>query len=492
MRSYLKFTAFAILLFLCEFSYAIGLGEAEVRSHFGTPLDLSIPVHHLGKLSGEDLRIALSTLKDDASGHPLDAMVGSRYQVDFDAATNMIRLRSDEPVMEPFLAFTLNLRWPRGFLQREYTVLLDFPALHRSAPTSRVAQLNKPASSSQQKQTTQTSNAATRPATIDPVKPARSQQELQYSATENLTSKTSAPQRRVSTSDNNFSDGQYRVSRGDSLWGLADKLSTQRDGSHAQWMAAVFEQNPKAFIANQPHLLKEAYVLTIPEQCYDARLVLEDGGKGYRIIGSKKSSPQSTAVAVADPMPKDTAATIDGSAIEVSESPLSVVESAPVYQYDGKDFVSDPLADTANEPTGTALSPYELHSLAETDASADVSPIHTDTVATQQTAQTNNTLQRVAELEKQLTNALALIEKQSQQAATQKTLPEQPIVSTASPALAELTTPAYLFRSMGWLAFGMSVVMGYMMYRDRGGPRLRLVSRDRRRKDFASMLRKNT
>jgi Tfp pilus assembly protein FimV len=67
---------------------------------------------------------------DDVSGHPLGSMVSSKFQIDFDSETNSVRLRCDDAVMEPYLAFTLSTRWPRGFLQREYTVLLDLPAIH--------------------------------------------------------------------------------------------------------------------------------------------------------------------------------------------------------------------------------------------------------------------------------------------------------------------------------------------------------------------------
>ncbi len=485
MRSYLKITAFATLLFFSEFSTALGLGEADLRSHFGSPLDLTIPVHHLGDLTGEDLRIALSALNDDVSGHPLDALVGSKYQIDYDEASNTIRLRSDEPVMEPYLAFTLNVRWPRGFLQREYTVLLDFPAIQRTPTSERVATAQQPATPVDAPAMAAAPTTAAQQVVNDPVTPRRKQTSLKNESL-NLHPAAQAV--------DDFADGQYRVARGDSLWGLAERLSTQREGSHAQWMATIFEENPRAFIANQPHRLKEAYLLLIPEYCSDTRLVLQSNGPGYRLVGGNgdegtpqlaASTPESAVIAQAETTPKE--------APSAPVNPTSSIESAPVYEYDGKEFVSDPQAETGSD----GLSPYELYSLTESEQSAGetsaTEPSLPETeAATQSQAQAAAiTEQRIQELERQLDAALALIEKQSKQAALPA--PLQPIVSNSSPALAELTTPAYLFRSMGWLAFGMSVVMGYFMYRDRGGPRLTFISRPRRqRKDFASMLQRNS
>ena len=494
MRSYLKITGFATLLFFSEFSTAIGLGDADLRSHFGTPLDLTIPVHHLGDLTGEDLRIALSALNDDVSGHPLDALVGSKYQIDYDETSNTIRLRSDEPVMEPYLAFTLNVRWPRGFLQREYTVLLDFPAIQRAPTTERVAtarqiaqpqaQRSTPAEARAKNTSATSETAAHRTAANDPVKPARAQTSLKQD---------SLNPRPTAQAIDDFADGEYRVARGDSLWGLADKLSTQREGSHAQWMATVFQENPRAFIANQPHRLKEAYLLAIPENCSDTRLVLQNNGSGYRLIGGNDDEGTSQlATTTPEPAPVAQAETAPSEAPSTPNSQISSVESAPVYEYNGKDFVSDPQAETPSE----GLSPYELYSLTETEqAAVEVTPVEATESPLPKTegeaAASTITEQRIEELERQLDVALALIEKQSSQA--KLPTPVQPIISNSSPALAELTTPAYLFRSMGWLAFGMSVVMGYFMYRDRGGPRLTFASRPRRqRKDFASMLQRNS
>ena len=83
MRACLRYTAFIALLLMGQLAHAIGLGDAQLRSHFGSPLDLSIPVHHAAGLTGDDFRIALTAMNDAVSGSPLDTMVGSKYQVSY-------------------------------------------------------------------------------------------------------------------------------------------------------------------------------------------------------------------------------------------------------------------------------------------------------------------------------------------------------------------------------------------------------------------------
>ncbi len=474
MPGYLIRTYALICLLLGGFSsaYGIGLGEADLRSRLGSPLDLSIPIHHLGDLSGQDIRIALSALKDNISGHPLDSMVGSKYQIDFDSDTNSIRLRSDEAVMEPYLAFTLSVRWPRGYLKRDYTLLMDLPAVHKPAQHEIVVSV--PAKSSTKRPTEKIYTPAKAPVktasneTFKPLPP------------------PAQPPASVS-SNSDFRDGQYRVARGDSLWRIATRLSRLRDGDHGQWMASVYQNNPQAFIAGRPDILKEAYLLTIPNECTSTRMQLAADGKTFTLSG-----PAGQVVA-------DTESPIQEQTLPTELTASNAENSPPVLQYDGKDFVSDPYADS--EHTQVPLSSLELYSL-EDDAQVETAeaqaPEQSPEVAlaiettgnhSAELVATQANRQRVEILEQQLEQALALIEKQNQQ--SRLFAPQNTLVTSAVPASAELSNPAYLFRAFGWLALGMSMVMGYIMYRDRGGPKMFVLQRNRRKRDFASMLERN-
>jgi hypothetical protein len=96
---------------------------------------------------------------------------------------------------------------------------------------------------------------------------------------------------------------------------------------------------------------------------------------------------------------------------------------------------------------------------------------------------------RVEILERQLDRALALINQQSQQSSLFS--PQSNLVSKPTPAAAELGNLGYIFRALGWLSLGMSMVMGYTIYRDRSGLKIFALPRQRRRSDFASMLERN-
>ena len=41
----------------------------------------------------------------------------------------MLLVRSRDAISEPFVSFLIDVNWPRGRLLREYTVLLDPPAM---------------------------------------------------------------------------------------------------------------------------------------------------------------------------------------------------------------------------------------------------------------------------------------------------------------------------------------------------------------------------
>lgn len=445
MRACLKYTALIAMLLMGRLTHAIGLGDPQLRSHFGSPLDLSIPVHHAAGLTGDDFRIALTAMNDAVSGSPLDTMVGSKYQVSYDPETESVRLRSDEAIVEPYLAFTLVLRWPQGFLKRDYTVLLEFPAFHRSRPVTRIAEGAEKESTVDKSSAEQSTASALDPAQRDLALPKQKQE----------TEETIAERPAVG-----IGPGHYRVQRGDSLWGLANDLSRQHDGNRAQWMASLFQENPKAFMGGQPSRLKEAYLLFVPATCSDTRMVLGDSfSNGYRLVNDHEL-PAVSEVAVREASPAEVSLELaqPAQSPEASDAPMLFDEPAT------QAVAGDSSGATGTLPVGeSALTAAEPALASKQDAPASAS-------------QVEQALQRVEELERQLAKALALMaqqERQAQQATPAAT--ESPVqVVAAKPMLADMSGPAYLLHSIGWLSAGMLLVFGYMLYRDRRDSRIRL------------------
>lgn len=453
MLARFRYAAFFALLLVGQLTHAIGLGDAQLRSHFGSPLDLSIPVHHVAGMTGDDFRIALTAMNDAVSGSPLDTMVGSKYQVSYDPETESIRLRSDESIVEPYLAFTLVLRWPQGFLKRDYTVLLDFPEFHRTEPVSRVAKNAGEAASGKSAKEQSTASYA--------VDSAPTHQALPSQKTSQKPESTSVAQSTADIAEQNH----YRVQRGDSLWGLASDLSRQREGNRAQWMATLFQENPKAFMGGQPGRLKEAYLLFVPATCSDTRMVLGSGGSGGYLLVYDQAEQS----AVADVAVRETAP-VEASPEVARPQPVQPAEAADVPVLAGEQvrpsFADEGgLASEASPVDQGAAMVAESVSAAKQGMPASA-------------AQVEQALLRVEELERQLAKALALMaqqeqqERQAQQATPSADSSAQ--VFTAAPILADMSGPAYLLHSIGWLSVGMLLVLGYMLYRDRRASKVRL------------------
>lgn len=215
---------------LCIFSVlsapalAVGLGEIELQSFLGAPLQAVIPLRELGDLSADQLRITLAGQRDyEAMGVEfsyLHTQLRIEPVIGADGRA-FVRIDTRDPVAEPYLNFVLTLRWPNGQLNREYTVLLD-PPPQPAAPA-----------------------VAQRPAVVDAApraEPARRDPEP-------------APR----------ADGRYVTRRGDSLWRLAERLRPPAVPLE-QMMNALHARNPGAFVNNDPRQLKEAVAIAMPSE----------------------------------------------------------------------------------------------------------------------------------------------------------------------------------------------------------------------------------
>jgi pilus assembly protein FimV len=106
-------------------SYAAGLGTLTVRSALGQPLDAEIEV--VGLRPGEDLQVRLAPREvyRDAGADLGEALVGARFVIERRDGKTVIRVRTTQPVNDPFLSVLVEVQWPTGRLARQYTVLVD-------------------------------------------------------------------------------------------------------------------------------------------------------------------------------------------------------------------------------------------------------------------------------------------------------------------------------------------------------------------------------
>jgi len=122
----------ATVLVVPAASYAAGLGTITVRSALGQPLDAEIEV--VSVQPGEDFQVRLATREAyaDAGVDLSPALQGARFAIERRDGKTLIRVRTTQPVNEPFFTVLVELQWPAGRLARQYTVLVD-PAEYKTA-----------------------------------------------------------------------------------------------------------------------------------------------------------------------------------------------------------------------------------------------------------------------------------------------------------------------------------------------------------------------
>jgi len=128
--------ALLALLFLGWVSavHAVTLGQARVTSYLNQPLEAELELVGLEPGQHEDLRIRIANQAQfDRLGIVYTNFLADlRFDVVQSGARWIVRVRSNQPVNEPFLDFPVQMTWPGGQMVRQYTLLLDPLTLRRS------------------------------------------------------------------------------------------------------------------------------------------------------------------------------------------------------------------------------------------------------------------------------------------------------------------------------------------------------------------------
>ncbi|HEB27160.1 MAG TPA: hypothetical protein ENI05_05215, partial [Porticoccus sp.] len=218
--------------------FALGLGEVKLNSSLNEPLDMEIQLINVGELTELEMLVGLGSRAEfeKAGVERLFLLTGLRFKVDLTKPDRpIIRVSSRKPIREPYLDFLIELQWSTGRLLREYTLLLDLPLYATESPSAK--KIEAASQSSQLK-----------------VQSSRQAQER--------STKTASPS--VATSSLAAGDGEYKVSSGDTVWGIAKKIKPS-DASLYQTMAAIKQYNPHAFINDNINLLKKGAIIRLPK-----------------------------------------------------------------------------------------------------------------------------------------------------------------------------------------------------------------------------------
>lgn len=129
-----------LLSLTVRMSWAIGLGDITTQSFVNGPLSATIEVLQPNGLSEVEVIPSLASI-DDFDRLGLDrhySLSRLLFESDFsDPSRPVIRITTQESIVEPYLSFLMELKWPEGRILREYTVFLDLPPRAEQRATQR-------------------------------------------------------------------------------------------------------------------------------------------------------------------------------------------------------------------------------------------------------------------------------------------------------------------------------------------------------------------
>lgn len=242
VRKKLAMAILALSTLQADLAGALGLGNLSIKSALNQPLNAEIRLLDTGDLDPSQVKIQLASPEDfQHAGVDRDFFLTNlRFDVELDGrGGGLIRVTTREPVVEPYLNFVLETRWPTGRLLREYAMLLDPPTFSAKAAAP----------------VTPATGAGPAP------KPGRRIEPPSVSPEPAPESRAGAPSNDLPAATRS---GEYRIQVYDTLSKIAARHKPAGDATLQQTMVAIQRANPQVFIRNNINLIKSGYVLRLP------------------------------------------------------------------------------------------------------------------------------------------------------------------------------------------------------------------------------------
>ena len=273
-------------------SFALGLGQIEVKSFLNQPLNAEIEVISTRPGEIDDLLVTLASRDAfkraglSRSRHLSELRFAVKKAEDGNSAVILVTTRS--AVKEPFLSFLVEADWSKGKVLREFTVLLDPPYYAEiPAPVETVSQPTAPQSTVPEPTLTQLPESQSTPPPTPDITPIVDRAVVSEPVTPLMiiTPSTAGDEQTITEpialSDTSDADAEYlatdpiadesvtlvvgdlQVEKGDTLWSFASRF---KDSGHSmgQIMLAIQRMNPEAFGADNINHLKIGAVLRAP------------------------------------------------------------------------------------------------------------------------------------------------------------------------------------------------------------------------------------
>ena len=122
--------AVVLLLALPSAAFALGLGDIRLNSPLNAPLNADIELIDIAPDEANTVQAQLAS-RDTFTSYGLDwAGYLSGVTVKTERKSDgrqVIHVRSNDPISDPFVTLLIEVNWSHGHLVREYTMLLDPP-----------------------------------------------------------------------------------------------------------------------------------------------------------------------------------------------------------------------------------------------------------------------------------------------------------------------------------------------------------------------------
>lgn len=264
-NSKLKRITVALCMALVPISvFAAGLGKLNVMSGLGEPLKADIELIAVTPEELDSITAAIASQEDYAAqGIEKPA---SHSTIKVEVAKNaggvpILKLKSAQPISEPFLDMLIRVDWASGRLLREYTVLLDPPGYTGEADAStQTAQAPIIASKiTSQKHTQQSPAMASQDGVMHDE--TASAQATKKSGKHGKKAKQAELPADVGVTEATGQD--YTTQKGDTLLKIAREMKPE-GVSLEQMLVGLYQANPNAFAGDNMNRLKVGQIVRQP------------------------------------------------------------------------------------------------------------------------------------------------------------------------------------------------------------------------------------